>query len=263
MKRSLGILAGTAVGALLLWAASAVANHVGGEPNEEEVKCQVKSAGIYGTFVLKKALKVVKCEKGERDAKNPALDCEPPYGGETGTKIGELQVKTTDKHIAACPDCPECYTGGNCAADGAGKTSGVEAQIDGFHGFVWCDETGSPDGLKPDEAKCQDGVGKFLAKGVKKVTKIAGKCIKGEHAGDGSVAPGDCEPTAGPDYVGDPEANAKLTDSIQKTADKINDKCAGVALPECYVPNFDTGEEWVAFTQSVVEQNYTTFFCNN
>src|SRR5262249_20720527 len=128
-----------AQGAVLALAVLVVTPSAGwGQPTSDECKCQLATAKAQGKFISSKAKCITKCEQGARSGKNPAGACTPPFAGTTG----ECVQKATDKAITAetkCKDCPECYAGGNCAADAASRTAANEAQLDAFVPLIYCD----------------------------------------------------------------------------------------------------------------------------
>lgn len=260
MKRwlaCLGVTTAAAAMALLVSSAPVLA----GEPTPDESDCQEQTGGkIIPGFVKKKAGILVKCEKGERAAKNPSSDCEPPYGGNTAVKVGEAQTKAVSKITDKCAaDCPECSPySGNCATYASSNVSGIESIVDGFKGLVYCDDTGSTDGLNDDEAKCQDNVAKALAKYVKKIAKCASKCVDADRDDNGTTN-GQCHPAT----LTDPDLIDCRTKAAGKAVTKIDDKCAATDNPECYVPNFDTGAEWQGLTGSTTDAQYASYYCQD
>ena len=248
---------GIVVGGLVLglgMGGRALANH---DPDvtDGELKCQTTTSGIQGKFVAAVAKCAIKCRQGAAKGTNPVSDCVPPYGGTTATAtcIGKAVTKAQTDQPAKCLECPACYTGGNCTADAAARTTNTQAQLVAFGALVYCDDSSSGDGLSAAELKCQGGVAGALSKFVGAIGKCSAKCKSGEHAG--SITLGDCDP---------PGTNATLVACAGKAtgsaAGAIDKACAD--KPECYVA-VTTGAGWVALAQGALNAAYPMTYCGD
>jgi hypothetical protein len=229
--------------------------------NKYEEKCASGLNKALGKFTGAKAKCVTKCQQGARKALNPFSDCLPPYGGATAFCVSDPTKGAEAKAIVSAQkgcliDCPECYSGGNCPSYISGRVYSTESQLDGFVPLIWCDDSGSGDGLNPAEAKCQDATGKALAKFVASKGKCYDKCLADQIAG--KVVPGQC--AAG--VVTAPATQACIFVAEQKAAAGIDKVCA-LDEPECYVPNFDSGAEWVSLAESAVDANVPQTYCGS
>jgi hypothetical protein len=223
-----------------------------------------------GKFTAAKSKCVTKCQQGARKTPptNPASDCNPPYAGTTLTCVADPVKGAEGKAISAIrkacdptfvpgKDCPECYDGGDCTQAGyAGdRVASVESQLDAFVGLIWCDDSGSGDGLNAVEAKCQDTVAKTLAKFVAAKSKCYDNCVYNMFKG--KIPPGyQCLPPAT-----EPFLVACINNAEAKAIDGIDKFC--LDDPECYVPNFDTGAEWVSIAESAVDANIVQTYCGS
>ena len=89
---------------------------------DDESKCQIKASLSVSKFANKKAKCIDGCQKKAR--KNPSVlpDCSPPFGGSTFGCVTSAEGKWSGKITSSCArDCPECYSGGDCQANGDAK----------------------------------------------------------------------------------------------------------------------------------------------
>jgi hypothetical protein len=229
---------------------------------DDEAKCQLKTSLVIAKFVNKKAKCVDACQK--RAFKNPSLlpDCSPPFGGSTFGCVTTAEGKSAGKIKSSCAkDCPECYSGGDCHTEADVKIAAAEAHVDALLADVFCDDTGSTDGLTNAEFKCQRAVRKFATKFLADKMKCYAKCRKGEHKG--KVAVGDCEP---------PPADLKTQLCIQKRetrwAERIDTKCEfavnpSADKPECGSYPANDGAAWVAAEEAEVDAQDAGFYCGS
>ncbi len=255
VKKS-GMFMFVAAGALVV-ASTASAMYVMDNANEE--KCAAGLSKALAKFTGAKAKCVTKCEDGAHKAANPLSDCSPPYAGATSACVYDPVKGAEAKAIASAEkgcviDCPECY-GGPCNTYIPNRVASTESQLDSFVGLIWCDDSGSGDGLNPAEAKCQDAVAKTLAKFVASKDKCYDKCLANEFKG--KIGAYQCLPPAT-----DPATVACINLAEQKAAAGI-DKICSVDEPECYVPNFDSGIEWVQIAEAAVDSNITQTYCGS
>jgi hypothetical protein len=251
----------TAIIAGLFLASSAHAMYI--LDNAYEMKCALGMSKGLAKFTGGKSKCLTKCQQGARKAANPASDCIAPYAGTTAFCVSDpvkgVEAKTIAKVLKGCViDCPECYSGGDCSTYVPGRVASVESQLDVFGPLIWCDDSGSGDGLTTIEAKCQDTVAKTLAKFVGSKDKCYDKCLANQFKG--KIPPGySCTPPAT-----EPSTVACINLAESKAAASIDKACTTAAAnPECYVPNFDTGAEWVAIAEAAVDANIVQTYCGS
>jgi hypothetical protein len=247
----------TAVIAGLFLASSAHAMYV--LDNVYEMKCATGMSKGLAKFTGGKEKCLAKCQQGFRKAANPSSDCVAPYGGATAFCVSDpvkgVEAKTIAKALKGCVvDCPECYNGGDCNSYIPGRVASVESQLDAFGPLIWCDDSGSGDGLSPIEAKCQDTVGKTLAKFVASKDKCYDKCLANEFKG--KIPNYSCIPP-----VTEPSTIFCINTAESKAAAAIDKACADD--PECYVPSFDSGAEWVNIAEAAVDANIVQTYCGS
>lgn len=220
---------------------------------DDELKCQIGTSLAQGKFVVEAAKCSTKCQAGARKAANPISDCAPPFAGAMLTCVNLATSKAIGLEGSKCAkDCPECYAGGDCAADAATRTATNQTQLNAFGPFVYCDDSGSGDGLSKVEAKCADTVAKTLSKFVAALGKCGQKCAADEHKGKTPV--GSCTPPAT-----DAKEIACINAATTKATSLIDGKCADA--PDCFLPNLDTGTEFVTTVGGIVQAAYGQTYC--
>lgn len=245
--------------ALVLAAGVATASH---DPDitDDEAKCQQGTSLAIGKFVTEKAKCLTKCEQGARKGQNPAADCVPPYAGATLACVQKAEGKAEALEVSKCAkDCPECYTGGDCAADADARVTDAEGEVDILRALVYCDDSGSGDGLTKAEAKCADTVAKTLGNFAKKKLNCLSKCRKDEHKA--KVPVGSCTPPPS-----DPKASACVSKEESKAEFLIDKQCeSGVnpkaEKPECY--GTQTGSFWAGLVEAAVDNGDAGLYCGS
>jgi len=227
---------------------------------DDESKCQIGTSLAQGKFVTEKAKCLIKCEQGARKGANPRTDCFTPFGGATLTCVQLATSKSEGLEQSKCKkDCPECYSGGDCTADSMTRVASTEGDVDTLNLVVYCDDSGSPDGLNAAEAKCQDTAAKTLSNFAAQKLKCLSKCRSDEHKS--KVPPGSCTP---------PPSDMKASDCIAKNTSKaaalIDQKCdAAVApkadKPECY--GTATGASLVGAVEMAVDNGDAGLYCSS
>jgi hypothetical protein len=227
--------------------------------SDDESKCQLGTSLAIGKFVTDKAKCLIKCEQGARKALNPATDCDPPYAGATAACVARAETKAEGLEQSKCAkDCPECYAGGDCAADADARVADAESQVDTLRALVYCDDSGSGDGLTAAEAKCADTVAKTLSNFAKKKLNCYAKCRKAEHKG--TTPPGTCLPAT------EAKAAACLDKEENKAVFLIDKKCEASVnpkneKPECF--GVSTGATWVALVEAAVDAGQADLYCGS
>jgi hypothetical protein len=229
------------------------------QPTADEVKCQLGTSLAIGKFLTEKAKCLTKCEQGARKGTTPAADCTPPYGGTTLGCVQRAESKAATLEQSKCAkDCPECYSGGDCAADATARVASAEAQVDVLAALVFCDDSGTG-GLSKAEAKCQDTVAKTLSNFAAKKLLCYSKCRADESKG--KVPAGDCTP---------PPANAKTASCIAKEESKaaalIDKQCEPSVNPKAEKPGCfgsQTGAGWVGLVEDAVDGGQAGLYCGS
>src|SRR5262245_2355213 len=220
--------------------------------NKDELKCEAGTSKALANFVNAKGKCVQKCLDKQRKTNGPYADCNAPYGGDTASCIQDAkkgaEPKARSAIAKACQkDCPDCYAaGGNCP-DGANFVAAVEANVDAAGPLVHCLEAAGMTPTKP-QAKCEDGVAKSLIKFTGSKSKCYDTCVDKEFKG--KLPAGSC--TAG--SPSDPKTQECIDKAEGKAAEAIDKVCeVSGAKPSCYGPTRDSGDEWVASIESVVD----------
>ena len=259
LSRTHLVAAALALGGLLLWSYPS-----GAQVSDDESKCQVGTSLALSKFVRQKAKCLMACYRGAQEGKNPTSDCVSPFGGSTHGCVQQAESDTKGLGQTKCSkDCPECYTGGDCQADMDGRVVATEAHVDSLLAQVFCDDSGSTDGLNPAEAKCQIGLAKALSKFTATKMKCLAKCRKAEHFG--KIPPNSCNP---PNPT-DPKTVECITKAETKYPLKIDKYCETSSLnpsadkPECGLYPTTNGAGWVAGEEADVDANDPGLYCGS
>jgi hypothetical protein len=201
-----------------------------------EIGCQAATNKALPAYGKARTACVAGCQK-----KTPlAPDCSAPFGGKTlecvqkaDAKLAALLAKKCTSDGSDEDACPECYEqlNGSCAAFGTAVTTESIALTDDVTSTVFCDDSGSPDGLTKAEAKCQKAVVKGMTAFVASATKCATACLKNERKGKTN---GTCNPAAFLFLTGDEKTVACLFKAFFKLS-AATSKCEAPAgdTPEC------------------------------
>jgi len=242
--------------ALVLGPAPARALH---DPDvtDAEFQCQYKTEIIAWRNFAKRISCVVSCERDARGGGDIA-DCSSPFAGSTQGCVNGVNGKAQGGICKACnPDTPECYPASqNCPDLADAELAPTQGNADTVLSEVYCDDSGSGDGLTAAEAKCQDGTAKSLARfGVKKATCLA-KCHRLEHRG--ATPPGSCPNDA---YGKTQACIMKLTDATVLKIDKLCSPGLGAEAPECHAGK--TGAQWVQEVEDDVDDLDPDYICGS
>ena len=228
----------------------------------DELQCQLATSLTVGKFIAGKMQCIASCRQNAYANAVAPTECVPPYGGETFGCVTSQESTGTGGIQSSCnQDCPECYTNGDCAADSQSKISDAEAHVEALASDVFCDDSGSADGLTLSEHKCQMTVAKFLSLFAAKKMKCYAHCRKGEVGG--KIPPGDCTPAAA-----DARTQLCISRLEEKVAFVIDRRCeSGInpsaAKPECGSYPTTDGAGWVAAEEEVVDGMHPGLFCND
>ena len=232
---------------------------------KDEFKCESNAGKALSKFVASKSKCTSKCLTGARKTSGPYTDCFAPFGGATATCIQDpvkgAEAKARASIVKKCTkDCPECYAASVCST-GEPFVATTETLIDAQGPLVYCVENGGGTPTKT-EAKCEDGVSKALVKFVANKSKCYDKC--NANIFKGKIPEGSCDPPTPSDAatlacVMDPVkgAEAKAIKAIDKVCS------AAGANPACYVPARDTGAEWVAAVEPVIDSQIPIIACGS
>ena len=235
-----------------------LATPVAAQVTDDESKCQIGASLAVSKFVTDKSKCLIKCEQGARKSLNPASDCDPDFAGTTQACVQRAEDKATGLEQSKCAkDCPECYQGGDCAADSNARVEDAENQVEVLAALVYCDDSGSTDGLSAAEAKCADTTAKTLSNFAKKKLNCYAKCRKTEH--QGSIPAGSCTPPAS-----DATTQACIQKEETKAAFLIDKKCdpnvsSNADSPDCWAGR--TGTQWAALVESAVDMGQSSLYC--
>jgi hypothetical protein len=198
-----------------------------------EIACQRATGKALGAYAKARVACVAKCEK-----KSPlAAECLEPFANGTLTCVQKARTKLAALLAKKCvssgseeDSCPECYeeVSGNCAALGAAATAKTVALTNGLTGGIFCDDSGSPDGLTKVEAKCQGALLKSLTGFVPTAVGCVGKCLANERKGK---TDGTCNPQAFLSFGGDSRTLQCLQNPLVKIFVALQTKCQDA--PEC------------------------------
>jgi len=243
------------------------------DPNKDEQKCESGTGKTLAKFVGSKGKYVAKCMATQRKTMGPYTDCLPPYGGTNATCISDpvkgAETKAGASVAKGCvKDCPECYSGAQCNTATASNPWVVTTEQDidapfgpgtGFPNLIWCVENGGGTPTK-DEAKCEDGVNKALAKLVGSKQKCYDKCISNSYktgAGRGVCLP--------PNPV-DPTVNTCIKDPVKGAEAKAKAAIikACPTAPDCYSGGGSgAANTFVASVENKVDQRTPQISCGS
>jgi hypothetical protein len=226
----------------------------------EEGVCETKAALAAWKYYGTKTGCLVSCQRSVRAGSTDPSECVPPF--ESSPTFGCIQGKqgrTNGRICSSCnPDAPECYPADICSETASAITDYMDLVLDGgFMPLIYCDESGSPDGLTYLEGKCQDSIAKYIAKAAYSRAKCFAKCRLYELKG--VLAPGTCTPPV----PGDPYIAACLAKVALATAPRIDRYCGAPYgdAPEC-LPLTDGGD-WVQYIEAQVDAFDGYFYCEN
>jgi len=250
MKKLFGL------GVVALAAALVAGNAGNASAQSGQVKCEQNAAKSVAKFAGAKVGCRNKCWAGMRKG-DATRECDPAGGVDATTQacITAVENKAVAASVKKCaaPNCPACYSGGDCNADAADKVNTAENLVDtqdnGGPGTVHCS------GGTQDKAHgaCQDNTGKVLTKLVAALGKCTAKCVSNEAKG--SAAPGSCAPPAS-----DPGAQACISAAMGKCGPAVDKKC-GASAPTCWSAPFNNGAGWCGLVKGIVDAQYNDYYC--
>jgi hypothetical protein len=233
--------------------------------SDDQLKCQINASKVVAKFAKGKVKCLNKCwstlRKGDPADCQVAADDGDARDATTQACIDAAETKSLEGQAKKCAGaaCPNCYNSGNCPADAQGKTDSAENNVDtqdsngNGTGGVHCNGAGVSD----DEAKCQSSTAKTLSKFVGKLAKCTQKCKSNEAKG--AALPGSCDPPAD-----DPATVTCINDNTAKCVTGVDKKCGDVGItPACWDTAVNTGTEWCNLVKSIVNGQYTEFFCGS
>jgi hypothetical protein len=220
---------------------------------QDEFKCQYKTEGLAWKYYAKRIACVVSCQRDQRDG-GDLSKCVVPSGTGVNGCINGSHGNAQGHICNACnPDPPECYPPGSCSQLADAELGLVEPKADTLLGEIYCDDSGSGDGLTATEGKYQDGLAKVLLRFAAKKARCIAKCHAIVHkTGDTTIQ---CTP---------PGVNEPKT---QYCIDKLTDY-SGLKLykletvadpPECHAGK--TSAQWVQEVEDDVDALDPGFNC--
>lgn len=201
-----------------------------------EIACQAATNKALPLYGKARTACVAKCQK-----KTPlSPDCTVPFGNKTLECVQKADGKLAGLLAKKCQStgndddaCPECYEelSGTCAAFGTALTARSIVLSDDITDTIFCNDSGSPDGLTKAEAKCQKALVSGLAAFVTSATKCATNCLKNERK---AKTDGSCNPEGFLSLSGDTKTVTCLFKTFFKLVAAM-DKCQAPAgdSPEC------------------------------
>jgi len=199
----------------------------------DEQKCMTATSKALAKHGDARQKCVAKCWASQRKGRVPTSDCVPPYGGATAACVSDVQKGVEAKALTliakACEtDCPECYSGGDCAAEASSRVAEAASNFDLSAGNLWCDDSASPDGHTAGEAKCQDAAAKIAAQVIGSTAKCLDQCQQ-------AVAKGALPPDACVYDDGESKFEQCVATAWLKGMFAIDKACVAPGLePECY-----------------------------
>jgi hypothetical protein len=206
--------------------------------SKTEIACQNATNKALPAYTKARTGCIATCQK-----KTPgSAECTAPFGGKALTCVQKADAKLAAVLAKKCTSagndddtCPECYEelDGTCAAFSTDVTAKSIALSDDVTNTIFCDDSGSPDGLTKAEAKCQKTVLKAMTAFVSAAAKCGGNCLKAERK---AKTDGTCNPAAFLFLNGDTKTVACLAKAFFKLI-AAPTKCT--ETPECQSDVFD------------------------
>lgn len=203
--------------------------------SKTEIACQATTNKALPAYSKARTGCIATCQK-----KTPlAPDCTAPFANKTLECVQKADAKLASVLAKKCLSdgseedaCPECYEqlNGTCAAFDAAVTAKSIALADDVTSTIFCNDSGSGDGLTKAEAKCQKSLVKGMTAFVGSATKCATTCLKNERKGKTN---GSCNPAGFLNLNGDEKTVACLFKAFLKLS---------VAESKCQAPAGDTPE---------------------
>lgn len=198
-----------------------------------EIACQRALGKALGAYAKARVGCIAKCHK--KTPLDPA--CGAPFAGATLTCVQKAQGKLAALLVKKCvsvgseeDSCPECYEDvhGTCADFSVSATAKTVDLTDGLTSDIFCDDSGSPDGLTKSEAKCQAILVRALTSFVAKAVGCIDRCLANERKGK---TDGTCNPLAFVDFAGDSKTLTCLQGPLFKIFKIFQTKC--LDMPDC------------------------------
>jgi hypothetical protein len=245
--------------------------------NLAEAVCQVRAArNVVATMSRRYAKCLLKCAQHAGSPAAAAAQC--PMANACLGGLADPNCRCYDRafsvaiehEVDGCLDCPECYVdgGGNpnptCAPDAQAKSDAVAAWSEQLFlsgsPAIFCDDSGSGDGLTVAESKCQQSVAKTLAAFSRKTARCYADCRNAAVA----TAP---EPACDAPILTNPAPDSKTLLCVQRAqaqaALRIDKQCgaAGENRPECHGSILGAG--WVNLEQGFVDGQDASYYCGD
>ena len=171
---------------------------------------------------------LVECAEMRRS--DPTVVCSAEACLEAGRAKTEARVARRCGGMA----CPDCYAGG-CPAFPDVALDAVRAPAELLIGQLFCDDTGSADGLTRAESRCQDALPREMEQFVAAFRQCIGNCEGDVRSG--TIAAGDaCLPSNEGRRFFDARTAACLDRARQRFRTSCSERCAD--LPDCTPQSF-------------------------
>jgi len=192
-----------------------------------EQACEQAAAQALGKLAISRAKCVTKCDQLSLKGKTSPSECAPPYSGATLDCLNTASTKAGASMDKKCSTaCPACYGADTtCATFRNTRIASVTATLDAEYPLVFCNDSGSPDGLTLVEARCRESAALAATKFASDLAKCYAKCHMLEFKT--KIATGSCVP---PTPLDAKTADCKAK-AIAKNSATIAAKCSDP--PEC------------------------------
>ena len=202
-----------------------------------EAKCQQATAKAVGAGWARMTKCQAQCDKSALVGKNPASDCQFPWGGATLACIEKAKTRTRATITSHCAaGCPACYdSGGDCdasahldqwvATDINMNRPDVADEI--FVSFLYDDFACADENtLTTHEALCRDAVPVLVGRHVAAFLKCLSRCRYAQFKGALPLSPDPCVP---------PTAEPTTFACYQAARAKFDARCQTVCAdpPDC------------------------------
>lgn len=202
-----------------------------------EAKCQQATAKAVGAGWARMTKCQAQCDKSALAGKNPASDCQFPWGGATLSCIEKAKTRTRTAITSHCvAGCPTCYdSGGDCDASShldqwvANDINfnrpdvGDEIFVSFLYDQFACADENT---LTTHEALCRDTVPVLVGRHVVAFLKCLSRCRYAQFKGALPLSPDPCVP---------PTAEPTTLACYQSARAKFDAKCQTVCAdpPDC------------------------------
>jgi hypothetical protein len=202
-----------------------------------QARCEAGAAKVIGKAWTTMLKCQARCDAGAAAGKNPASDCQLPWGGATLACIEKAKGSANGAFGSRCGGgCPACYdSGGNCDAvshldkwiakeiNGNRPADSVEIFVSLLYDQYACTDENT---LTAGELRCRDTIARMMGKQVATILGCLTRCRAKQAKGVLPLAPDPCvQPTA------EPATAACYLDAANRFDTKCNAACSDP--PDC------------------------------